>query len=94
MMNRTQHFLSLYEQNGTEKLKPNADANGPILDFVIASFAKCGTTTIQANLGLIAPMPIADVCVPPAQTVCYSYNHSVKKRQKKNLTTKIFRGTK
>jgi hypothetical protein len=94
MMNRTQHFLSWFEQNNTGKLKPNADADGPILDFVIAGFAKCGTTTMQANLGLIAPMPVADVCTPPAQTVYYSYNNWVEKYQEKNGTTKIFRGTK
>jgi hypothetical protein len=44
----------------------NADWEGPWLDFVIAGFPKCGTTTLMATLGQLAPMPIKDVCdLPP-----------------------------
>lgn len=39
----------------------DADKNGTVIDFIIAGFPKCGTTTMEANLGNIAPMPIADV---------------------------------
>jgi hypothetical protein len=55
------------------KLLPDADTNGTILDFAIAGFAKCGTTTMEANLGYIAPMPIADVCAGIHKVVLKSY---------------------
>ena len=32
-----------------DKVKDNADANGTILDFVIAGFPKCGTTTMEGK---------------------------------------------
>mmetsp|Transcript_12228 Transcript_12228/g.17053 ORF Transcript_12228/g.17053 Transcript_12228/m.17053 type:complete len:415 (-) Transcript_12228:88-1332(-) len=72
---RPQHFSSWYESNKTDVLKPNADAQGPILDFIIAGFPKCGTTSMEANLGHIAPMPVGDVCTPPPQTVYYAYQN-------------------
>ena len=92
------NFYSWFEGNTTDKLKPNADVNGTILDFAISGFAKCGTTSMEANLGYLAPMPIADVCTPIHQTVYYShinwpktYNSSVITEFSNN---KILRGTK
>jgi len=75
---------------GTGKLLENADKNGPILDFAIAGFAKCGTTTLEVNLGYLAPMPIADVCTPVHQTVYYTYKNWPKEYGKE----KLLRGTK
>lgn len=73
---RSQHFYDWYEgTNQTDKLLRNADRNGPILDFLIAGFPKCGTTTLEANLGYYAPMPIGDVCTPVHQTVYYAYRN-------------------
>jgi hypothetical protein len=86
---RHEHFSSWFE-NGTGKLKIDADAKGPILDFVIAGFPKCGTTTLEANLGYYAPMPIADVCVPVHQAVYYAY----KNWPNSHGQEKILRGTK
>jgi hypothetical protein len=87
---RHAHFSSWFENNGTGNLKIDADAKGPILDFVIAGFPKCGTTTLEANLGYYAPMPIADVCVPATQAVYYAY----KNWPKSHGQEKILRGTK
>lgn len=70
---RVKRFHSWYKGNRTEFLLPDADKNGPILDFAVVGLPKCGTTTIEANLGKYAPMPIADVCTPSAQTVYYRY---------------------
>lgn len=70
---RSGKFNSWFEGNRTDRLYENADKDGPILDFAIIGFPKCGTTTMEANLGNIAPMPIADVCTPVHQTVYYSY---------------------
>jgi hypothetical protein len=46
MKNRVAYFSSFYEipfDNGTdERLHSPADNNGPILDFVVAGFPKCG----------------------------------------------------
>jgi hypothetical protein len=72
---RDEKFDSWFEGGKTDKLLPNVDADGPILDFAIAGFAKCGTTSMEANLGYIAPIPIADVCTPIHQTVYYSYKN-------------------
>eukprot|EP00977_Amphora_coffeiformis_P017073 scaffold5479_cov199-Amphora_coffeaeformis.AAC.12 len=96
---RTNQFLSWYEPgHGTDKLRANADQNGTILDFAIAGFPKCGTTTLEANLGYLAPMPIADVCTPVAQTVYYAYQNWPKQYVDKNNqrpnATKLYRGTK
>jgi hypothetical protein len=73
LQNRSDNFHSWFAHNKTDVLHPNADDDGPILDFMIAGFAKCGTTTMEANLGTIAPMPIGDVCTPVHQTVYYSH---------------------
>jgi hypothetical protein len=42
---------------------------------IILLLIKCGTTTLEANLGELAPLPIADVCVPVHQTVYYAYKN-------------------
>ena len=56
-----------------QKLRENADANGTVLDFAVGGFPKCGTTTMIANLGHIAPVPAADVCTPWHKTVWYAH---------------------
>ena len=72
---RNETFDSWFEP-GSGILLENADKNGPILDFVISGFAKCGTTTMEANLGYVAPMPeIKDICTPVHNTVFYSYKN-------------------
>eukprot|EP00979_Chaetoceros_neogracilis_P019345 scaffold12177_cov287-Chaetoceros_neogracile.AAC.1 len=90
---RMKNFNSWFKGNKTDKLLPNADENGTILDFAIVGFPKCGTTTLEANLGYLAPMPIADVCTPVHQTVWYSY-HNWPKTYQKDGEDKLFRGTK
>ncbi|KAG7364413.1 hypothetical protein IV203_037615 [Nitzschia inconspicua] len=80
MKNRTAYFHSFYEipfdTGAEEKLHSPADTNGPILDFVVAGFPKCGTTTLMANLAQLAPMPEAkDVCTPARRTVLYAYKN-------------------
>jgi hypothetical protein len=62
----------------------------------VSGFAKCGTTSMEGNLGNIAPMPIADVCTPIHQTVYYSYKNWPKEYNIRNGTevNKILRGTK
>jgi hypothetical protein len=66
---------SWYENNNPSgRLKPNADENGVIIDFVIAGFPKMGTTTLMANLGHLAPMPVADICTPASKIVYYPYH--------------------
>lgn len=72
---RVKHFHSWYVGNKTKFLLPDADKNGPILDFAIVGQPKCGTTTVEMNLGKYAPMPVADICTPSAQTVYYSYKN-------------------
>lgn len=51
---------------------------------------------MEANLGTIAPMPIADVCTPLAQTVYYAYKSWPQEYNETNSLnqTKILRGTK
>uniref|UniRef100_A0A7S4N7M9 Sulfotransferase domain-containing protein n=1 Tax=Odontella aurita TaxID=265563 RepID=A0A7S4N7M9_9STRA len=62
--------------HANERLLINdADANGTIMDFMIAGFPKCGTTTMSANLGRIAPMPAGDICTPVSQHVWYAYHN-------------------
>jgi hypothetical protein len=84
MKNRTAHFNSFYEipfdQGVDEKLHMPADNLGPVLDFLVAGFPKCGTTTMMANLASLAPMPMEqDVCTPPRRTVLYAYKNWPKK---------------
>jgi hypothetical protein len=35
--------------------------------------SKCGTSTLMANLGHLAPMPVKDVCVGPGMTLKLAY---------------------
>ena len=92
LSNRPLHFDSWHKE-GSDKLLPDADANGTIIDFVIAGFPKCGTTTLEANLGYIAPIPIADVCTPVHQTVHYAYKNWPQTYTKEG-EVKLYRGTK
>ncbi len=56
------------------KLSENADSEGPILDFLVAGFPKCGTTAIMQTLATVTTMPPSqDVCTPIDPTVYYSY---------------------
>jgi hypothetical protein len=96
---RRSNVSSFYENSHLGgKLRVNADEKGPILDFVIAGFAKCGTTTLEANLGYLAPMPDdLDICTPVHQTVYYSYINWPQQYASDsypNGTEKILRGTK
>jgi hypothetical protein len=94
MRKRIQFFHSWFQGNDTNKLFPNADENGTILDFAIVGFPKCGTTTVEANLGYLAPMPIEDICTPVHQTVWYAYKNWPKEYQKQGEEDKLWRGTK
>ena len=94
LRHRTKNFNSWFEANGTGPLRKDADANGTILDFVIAGFAKCGTTSMESNLGYITPIPLeSDVCTPVHQTVYYSHMNWPKKYQEAGKE-KLLRGTK
>lgn len=95
MKHRYERYDSWFEKDRDEVLE-NADANGTVLDFAIVGLPKCGTTTMEANLGYIAPMPIADVCTRIPQTVYYSYRNWPNRypdAQGRN-DTKLYRGTK
>lgn len=93
MKHRIENFDSWYVGGKTDKLKPNADENGTIIDFAIAGFPKCGTTSVEANLGYLAPIPEADVCTPAPQTVYYSYKNWPKQYSRPGYE-QLFRGTK
>jgi hypothetical protein len=95
MRKRIQLFDTWFQGNETNKLLPNADENGTILDFAIVGFPKCGTTTVEANLGYLAPMPIEDICTPVHQTVWYAYKNwpTIYQTQGQG-EEKLWRGTK
>jgi len=63
--------------NGSEyqELNIDADKDGMVLDFAVIGYPKCGTTTMIANLGNIAPIPAADVCTPVYKTVWYAHKN-------------------
>jgi hypothetical protein len=46
-----------------------------ILLQLILGFTKCVTTFMDVKLGYLAPMPVADICIPIHQTVYYSYKN-------------------
>ncbi|KAL3913885.1 MAG: hypothetical protein SGARI_000423 [Bacillariaceae sp.] len=77
--NRTQNFkpwweeAQLFKGRKFEKFRSNTDVDGPILDFVIAGFSKSGTSSLLANLGQIAPMPLKDVCAKAEYIVKAAY---------------------
>ena len=65
-------------QSGVEpyqQLNVNADKQGMVLDFAVIGYPKCGTTTMIANLGQLAPIPAADICTPLHKTVWYAYHN-------------------
>lgn len=77
--------------NSSDKLKTRADADGPILDFVIAGFPKCGTTSLMRHLAVVTSMPPEeDVCTPIDNTVYYAY----KSWPKRYGRGKLLKGTK
>lgn len=66
-------FDSWFDKKG-KFLEDNIDSSGPVLDFVIIGFPKCGTTAMMRTLGTVTTMPPEqDICTPAAQTVYYSY---------------------
>ncbi|KAG7351860.1 hypothetical protein IV203_007908 [Nitzschia inconspicua] len=73
-MNSTmKQLLQPHYNADLEFLQYDADRDGPWLDFVIAGFPKCGTTTLMATLGQLAPMPIKDVCELPPKLLSMVY---------------------
>ena len=58
-----------------QELNIDADKDGMVLDFAVIGYPKCGTTTMIANLGNIAPIPAADICTPVYKTVWYAYKN-------------------
>ena len=60
--------------DGKDLLLPNADRSGPILDFAIVGFPKCGTSGMMRALASVTAMPYSrDICAPVSNTVYYSY---------------------
>jgi hypothetical protein len=88
----------------SDQLKENADEDGPILDFAITGFPKCGTTAMMSLLSSITPMPSdKDICTPLSSIVWYAYHLWPKEHTYDNQTkghhfqfvdTKPLRGTK
>jgi len=73
-VNRTIYNNFFRNGIGTGLLKKNADRHGPVLDFVIAGFPKCGTTAMMRTLSSVTTMPSAmDVRTPIRKVVWYSY---------------------
>ena len=57
-----------------DKVEDMIGEGGPILDFLIAGFPKCGTTGMMRTLHSVTVMPAnKDVCVPMKQTVWKTY---------------------
>jgi hypothetical protein len=71
--NLVETFYSAQKKKGRQLLLQPADDRGPVLDFLVAGWPKCGTTTLEANLGAYAPMPVSDICVPLNTLVWYAY---------------------
>ena len=98
--NRTMYNHWFVDQNGQGVVKNNADANGTgaVLDFLIAGFAKCGTTGMMRTLAehAAAMPPNRDVCTPIDQVVYYCYNKFVRQygRDKTTGGKKPLRGSK
>ncbi|KAG7355285.1 hypothetical protein IV203_004641 [Nitzschia inconspicua] len=68
---------------------------GPWLDFLVIGFAKCGTSTLMANLGQVAPMPVKDICTPPVDTLKLAYQDWPKEFiNDDNRDTLVLRGSK
>ena len=61
------------DEEGRQALRSPADDRGPVLDFLVVGWPKCGTTTLEANLGAFAPMPVADICTPMNVAVWNAY---------------------
>jgi hypothetical protein len=76
---------SMMDMKSKQKLQPKynpgidyfnytADQEGPWLDFLIAGFPKCGTTTMMGTLSQLAPMPAEkDVCELPTKLMTLVY---------------------
>jgi len=58
-----------------QQLHINADSSSMVLDFAVIGYPKCGTTTMIANLGQLAPIPAGDICTPVHKTVWYAYKN-------------------
>ena len=73
--------------------KPDADVDGPVLDFAIVGFPKCGTSGMMRTLSAVASMPPElDVCTPPGNAVYYAYRNWPKQFDPEG--TKLLKGTK
>ena len=72
---RQSRFRSYWHNNGNSSWRTVEGAvGGPVLDFLIAGFPKCGTTGMMRTLSAVAFMPNStDVCTPIKQTAYYSY---------------------
>jgi hypothetical protein len=94
---QTKEKLGLVGKGNLPRFYDDADAKspGPWLDFLVIGFAKCGTSTLMANLAQVAPMPVRDVCEFPPQTLQRAYHEwSEKFVNASNQDTLVLRGSK
>jgi len=72
--NTGKHVSSWFKRKKKNSMKEAVDSNGPILDFVVAGFPKCGTTALVRQLMHITPYPGGDSCyIHPKFAVRMSY---------------------
>lgn len=59
-----------------ESADGGSTGGGPILDFYVSGFPKCGTTAIMRTLATVTTMPAEeDVCTAVQNTVYYAYHN-------------------
>jgi len=68
-------YNSFFTKNDSSTaLRKDADRRGPILDFAIIGFPKCGTTGMMRTLSAVTTMPSdTDICTPVRNTIYYAY---------------------
>ena len=75
--------------------KRQADELGPVMDFAIMGFGKCGTTTMSSNLAAsVAPMLSGDTCTPIKQHIWYTNMKWPHDQKKDPNNTKPLKGVK
>ena len=74
-------YASMYKEKEPpfQSFRNNSDKDGPMLDFIVEGFAKCGTSAVVRTLAHVTTTMTADICVQLRNVMHYNYHNWAEK---------------
>ena len=70
-------YASMYKEKEKpfQRFRYDADKDGPMLDFIVEGFAKCGTSAVVRTLAHVTTTMKADICAQLPQVMHWNYHN-------------------